>query len=216
MNNYFNESYPVFETTLNSTEDETRKNKNEHTINSIKEFINFNPLKSCQNPLSPPVRSKKNYLNFKNISKQNKRGLSNYLFYSPINGAVEAKTFSDFGFLKPNEDICWLEKRADEGSFWLNCFNPSNEELCLIQKVFNIHPLTIEDLENRVERERERCEFFENYYCLIIHCTASNFSSKNYYNSVEKDQYSISKQELLIKASNEIVTLFILVFNDFV
>jgi magnesium transporter len=52
--------------------------------------------------------------------------------------------------------------RGGQGVWWLDCLNPSNEELGMLMKAFGIHPLTAEDI--RVQETREKVELFKSYY----------------------------------------------------
>lgn len=52
--------------------------------------------------------------------------------------------------------------RGGQGVWWLDCFNPTNEELSMLMKAFAIHPLTAEDI--RVQETREKVELFRSYY----------------------------------------------------
>ena len=52
------------------------------------------------------------------------------------------------------------------GTFWLNINNCTASDLELMSKVFKIHPLTIEDMQN--PEEREKCEVFEHYHYISI------------------------------------------------
>jgi magnesium transporter len=52
--------------------------------------------------------------------------------------------------------------RGGQGVWWLDCLNPSHEELGMLMKAFGIHPLTAEDI--RVQETREKVELFKSYY----------------------------------------------------
>lgn len=51
---------------------------------------------------------------------------------------------------------------ADGNTWWLDVQSPTDEEMKLLSKVFNIHPLTTEDIQ--MEETREKIELFRNYY----------------------------------------------------
>ena len=64
---------------------------------------------------------------------------------------VPGETFRDL-FELPNENGAW----------WLDVLNPTEEELEMIQKAFGIHRLTAEDIE--AQEIREKVELFHKYY----------------------------------------------------
>ncbi|CAF9925318.1 MAG: hypothetical protein GOMPHAMPRED_003857 [Gomphillus americanus] len=64
---------------------------------------------------------------------------------------VPGETFRDL-FELPNENGAW----------WLDVLNPTEDELEMIQKAFGIHRLTAEDIE--AQEIREKVELFHQYY----------------------------------------------------
>lgn len=50
----------------------------------------------------------------------------------------------------------------DDGVWWLNINNPTNEEINVICRSFGIHPLTTEDI--KTQEAREKIELFPSYY----------------------------------------------------
>jgi magnesium transporter len=50
--------------------------------------------------------------------------------------------------------------------FWLDVVNPTASELSQIATTFKIHPLTIEDVQ--VRDDREKCEMFEQYLFIVV------------------------------------------------
>ncbi|KAG8715229.1 CorA metal ion transporter [Ceratobasidium sp. 423] len=51
-------------------------------------------------------------------------------------------------------------------TWWLDVLSPTNEEMSMLSKVFNIHPLTTEDIQ--MEETREKIELFRNYYLVCF------------------------------------------------
>ncbi|KAJ1565937.1 CorA metal ion transporter, partial [Nowakowskiella sp. JEL0078] len=49
--------------------------------------------------------------------------------------------------------------------FWLDVLAPMESDLKYLSQVFRIHPLTVEDIEKR--EDREKCELFRNYYFVV-------------------------------------------------
>ncbi|KAF8914269.1 hypothetical protein CPB84DRAFT_76115 [Gymnopilus junonius] len=54
----------------------------------------------------------------------------------------------------------------DANTWWLDVLNPTDEEMKMLSKVFNIHPLTTEDI--LMEETREKIELFRNYYLVCF------------------------------------------------
>ncbi|KAG9076848.1 CorA metal ion transporter [Ceratobasidium sp. UAMH 11750] len=54
----------------------------------------------------------------------------------------------------------------DVNTWWLDVLCPTNEEMSMLSKVFNIHPLTTEDIQ--MEETREKIELFRNYYLVCF------------------------------------------------
>lgn len=72
----------------------------------------------------------------------------------------------------PFHDIANGEVR--DGVWWLDVTSPSKEEVETLSRIFNIHPLTTEDI--MTEEPREKTELFEKYYFLSL--TLSQLSDK--------------------------------------
>jgi magnesium transporter len=53
------------------------------------------------------------------------------------------------------------------GTWWLDCLNPTEREMKVISKAFGIHPLTTEDI--RTRETREKVELFKTYYFVCFH-----------------------------------------------
>jgi magnesium transporter len=77
---------------------------------------------------------------------------SQYLLYSLDNGVQLLESVDVF--LKK-------EGTLRNRGFWLDVQNPSNADMEKLAKIFTIHPLTIEDIQN--DLTREKTEIFKNY-----------------------------------------------------
>lgn len=53
------------------------------------------------------------------------------------------------------------------GTWWLDCMDPTDDEMRIISRAFGIHPLTTEDI--TTEESREKVELFKNYYFVCFH-----------------------------------------------
>lgn len=69
-----------------------------------------------------------------------------------------------------------------QGVWWLDCYNPSPEELAMLMKAFAIHPLTAEDI--RVQETREKVELFRSYYFVCFRSFVQQKSSPDFMDPV--------------------------------
>ncbi|TGZ83765.1 cora-domain-containing protein [Ascodesmis nigricans] len=68
--------------------------------------------------------------------------------------------------------------RGGQGVWWLDCLNPTPEELAMLMKAFSIHPLTAEDI--RVQETREKVELFKSYYFVCFRSFVQDKKSEDY------------------------------------
>ncbi len=61
--------------------------------------------------------------------------------------------------------------QSGEGLLWLDLVNPGKEELDILEKVFELHPLTLEDCINTITRPK--IDRFEKYMFIVIHAAAT-------------------------------------------
>ncbi len=84
-------------------------------------------------------------------------------FSSAWDSTIHAAEFGDL--IMPGEDVrnlFYLPPSENDGVWWLNMSNPTEEEIRAICKAFGIHPLTMEDIEK--QETREKIELFPAYY----------------------------------------------------
>lgn len=84
-------------------------------------------------------------------------------FSSAWESTIHAAEFGDL--IMPGEDVrnlFYLPENDNDGVWWLNMSNPTEEEIRAICKAFHIHPLTMEDIEK--QETREKIELFPAYY----------------------------------------------------
>lgn len=62
--------------------------------------------------------------------------------------------------------------------FWLDVMSPTDAEMRVISKTFNIHPLTAEDI--LMQEEREKVELFRNYYFVSYRTFEQDTNSEDY------------------------------------
>ena len=82
-------------------------------------------------------------------------------FSSELEQTIHAGSFGDL--LSPGETFRDLfELPPDGGVWWLDCLNPTHQELEGFRRAFGIHPLTTEDI--TTQEAREKVELFKQYY----------------------------------------------------
>ncbi len=82
-------------------------------------------------------------------------------FSSELEQTIHAGSFGDL--LSPGETFRDLfSLPPDGGVWWLDCLNPTHEELDGFRRAFGIHPLTTEDI--TTQEAREKVELFKQYY----------------------------------------------------
>lgn len=82
-------------------------------------------------------------------------------FSSELEQTIHAGSFGDL--LSPGET--WRDLFSlppDGGVWWLDCLNPTHQELDGFRRAFGIHPLTTEDI--TTQEAREKVELFKQYY----------------------------------------------------
>ena len=82
-------------------------------------------------------------------------------FSSELEQTIHAGSFGDL--LSPGETFRDLfSLTPDGGVWWLDCLNPTHQELDGFRRAFGIHPLTTEDI--TTQEAREKVELFKQYY----------------------------------------------------
>jgi len=102
---------------------------------------------------------------------------------TPSDGAGDRSANGASGTLPTDED--------EPSTWWLDVLCPTDDEMRLLSKVFNIHPLTTEDI--LMEETREKIELFRNYYLVC-------------FRSFDQDPYSPTHLEPL--------NMYIVVFRE--
>lgn len=64
------------------------------------------------------------------------------------------------------------------GIWWLDCLDPTATELKTISRAFGIHPLTIEDIRQKIDHEK--VELFKNYHFLCFNSFNNDEDSEEY------------------------------------
>ncbi|KAK9368496.1 hypothetical protein V1509DRAFT_70691 [Lipomyces kononenkoae] len=66
----------------------------------------------------------------------------------------------------------------ENGTWWLDCLDPTDAEMKMLAKAFGIHPLTTEDI--RVQETREKVELFRSYYFVCFRTFEQNKVSEEF------------------------------------
>ncbi|RDL35164.1 putative metal ion transporter C27B12.12c [Venustampulla echinocandica] len=96
----------------------------------------------------------------------NGNDINRFEFFSTQGEAtIHAAEFGDL--ILPGEAVSNLftfppGEEEEEGVWWLNMNNPTEDEIRAICKAFGVHPLTIEDI--GTQESREKIELFPSYY----------------------------------------------------
>ena len=99
-----------------------------------------------------------------------------FTFFTP--GMEETNTAEEFcDLLQPGEYYSDLFDSTN-GTWWLDVQNPSVEEMRMLSKAFNIHPLTNEDI--RTQESREKVELFRTYYFVCFRSFENDPESEEY------------------------------------
>lgn len=98
-------------------------------------------------------------------------------FNSEWESVVHAPEFKDL--LYDGENLRGLFELPDDdnGVWWLNISNPTNQEINVICKAFGIHPLTLEDI--KTQEAREKIELFPSYYFACFRSFRTIVSDQN-------------------------------------
>jgi Mg2+ and Co2+ transporter CorA len=76
--------------------------------------------------------------------------------------------FNSFDDLLKDKGKEWIEEEIGAPyTFWLDFSNPTTAQLNLVGSIFQLHPLTIEDLKEASGTDRESCIKYENYFQLV-------------------------------------------------
>ncbi|KAJ2827599.1 CorA metal ion transporter, partial [Coemansia erecta] len=99
------------------------------------------------------------------------------MFYSSQTGAVRAQSlqkiaYQDMG-LEPLVDAVQSGAIGGDGSepcFWLDVSSATAHELHRLSEIFGLHPLTVEDIEQKCSRDK--IDTFDDYQVIVYHTSA--------------------------------------------
>ncbi|GMM35564.1 Mg(2+) transporter [Saccharomycopsis crataegensis] len=99
------------------------------------------------------------------------------LFTSDSEGTIHAHDLPSL--VQPGQTIKDLFNTEDQNFvWWLDCCCASDNEIKILAKSFGIHPLTTEDI--RMSENREKVEFFKDYYFITFHSFDSDNESEEF------------------------------------
>ncbi|ODV95958.1 hypothetical protein PACTADRAFT_49384 [Pachysolen tannophilus NRRL Y-2460] len=78
----------------------------------------------------------------------------------------KSNTPSNYKTPTPSVNIKDQDELGGVSPFWLDVLNPTEEEMKVLSKAFNIHPLTTEDI--YLGETREKVELFKDYYLVCF------------------------------------------------
>lgn len=128
--------------------------------------------------LALPKLSKSNTIGSVTQPRPNRgdRKHDRFTFFTPgMEETNQAEEFCDL--VKPGETYAELFDQS-KGTWWLDVLNPSVEEMKMLSKAFNIHPLTNEDI--RTQESREKVELFRTYYFVCFRSFENDAESEGY------------------------------------
>lgn len=102
-------------------------------------------------------------------------------FSSELEETIHAADFPDL--LAPgvtSRDL--FEHPVDEGVWWMDILNPTEEELSVFQRAFGIHRLTTEDI--ITQEAREKVELFPQYYFVCFRSFQMDQTSEDFMDPV--------------------------------
>jgi magnesium transporter len=107
-------------------------------------------------------------------TKYQSKELPRFTFYSDKSNCIHSDSFEQIK--SPNgESIYDLIKST---TFWLDICRPELLEMEMLSQIFNIHPLTVEDIQDN--DPREKCEIFDPYIFLCIRTCDQDVSSEGF------------------------------------
>ncbi|KAF7594729.1 magnesium and cobalt transport protein CorA [Aspergillus hancockii] len=86
-------------------------------------------------------------------------------FTSQLDSVIHATTIQSLrSFYKPFDTL--LDTRESSGLWWLDATLPSDDDIETLSDIFDLHPLTTEDI--KVREAREKIELFGRYYFVSL------------------------------------------------
>ncbi|KAF7724528.1 CorA metal ion transporter [Apophysomyces ossiformis] len=116
-----------------------------------------------------------------------RKTIERYTFYCADYGLIKGHSLNGFMALKISHKEIEAESTiagllAKANGWWIDIFAPTKTEMRIISKMFQIHPLTTEDIQ--AQESREKCEIFQNYIFISFRSFDQDFNSSDYLEAV--------------------------------
>ncbi|KAI9023753.1 hypothetical protein CLU79DRAFT_701005, partial [Phycomyces nitens] len=108
-----------------------------------------------------------------------------YIFYSVKRGTLYSPSFFELLSCRfPEEDGGQnvSQELLTTNCWWIDIFDPTDDEMRSLSKIFRIHPLTTEDIQ--AQESREKCEIFQNYMFISFRSFNQDYDSQSYLDAV--------------------------------
>ncbi|KAL0089302.1 hypothetical protein F4703DRAFT_1840401 [Phycomyces blakesleeanus] len=108
-----------------------------------------------------------------------------YIFYSIERDSLSSPSLYDLlncRFPEENGGKNVSEELLTTSCWWIDIFNPTDDEMRSLSKIFRIHPLTTEDIQ--AQESREKCEIFQNYMFISFRSFNHDYLSQSYLEAV--------------------------------
>ncbi|KIW09281.1 uncharacterized protein PV09_00202 [Verruconis gallopava] len=178
-------------TPKNVTQPSTASRRTNGPTTSEEDFDELEKHKICQqNNIFETTRSSRQHLEKRSWTFFSSE-LDDVIHSSTIGGLLEeGETFQHLFELSSNEEGCW----------WLDALNPTEDEVAALCKAFGVHSLTREDIATK--DPREKIELFRTYYFVSFRSFYQNKDDEDYLEPVS--HYAIVfKQGLLTFSSHQ-------------
>lgn len=103
-------------------------------------------------------------------------------FSSELEETIHAAEFPDLLAPGATSRDLFHEQPVDEGVWWMDVLNPTEEELLVFQRAFGVHRLTTEDI--ITQEAREKVELFPQYYFVCFRSFQMDKGSENFMDPV--------------------------------
>lgn len=103
-------------------------------------------------------------------------------FSSELEETIHAADFPDLLAPGATSRDLFHEQPVDEGVWWMDVLNPTEEELLVFQRAFGVHRLTTEDI--ITQEAREKVELFPQYYFVCFRSFQMDKGSENFMDPV--------------------------------
>ncbi|CUS07963.1 unnamed protein product [Tuber aestivum] len=126
---------------------------------------------------SPSNNEKAEFWNTPTIPRHRRVSNPDRFSFSSSEGNAMIHT-PEIGDLPGDEGMLHERSHNTQGVWWLDCYDPTTDELAMLMKAFAIHPVTSEDI--WVQETREKVELFRSYCFVCFHSFVQNKNSSDF------------------------------------